>query len=53
MFNPHDIDKAITSMKEENEINIVNLMNKVTNEEDFVDSKLYGDLLRGFWKKPT
>ena len=37
MFNPHDIDEAITSMKEENEINIVNLMNKVTNEEDFVD----------------
>jgi 3-deoxy-manno-octulosonate cytidylyltransferase (CMP-KDO synthetase) len=37
MFNPADIDEAITLMKSEKEINIVNLMNKVANEADFID----------------
>ena len=37
LFNPMDIDDAIALMKTEQEINIVNLMNKVTNEGDFLD----------------
>lgn len=38
MFNPADIDEAIALMKLEKEINIVNLMNKVANDADFIDS---------------
>jgi len=37
MFNPIDIDKSISAIEENSRINIINLMNEATNEEDFVD----------------
>ena len=37
MFNHHDIDNLVSAMSEDDKLNIINLMNMASDEDDFID----------------